>query len=408
MRCLILSFRYLYSMTQDQIRKNIWKIYAYCFFLSFLLIMPILVPYWESHGLKISEIFLLQGIFGGALLLFDLPAGYLADLLGRRKIMILGSAMTASSYVVLWLGTTFSHFVVFEILVGLGLSLQSGCDVALLFSQITKLHSQKSTAQYLGKRIMVQNLGEALAALLGGALATISLSLPVMINAITPWFVVLFALLIHEPVEAKLPRVSHLANFMQIHKALFGHSRLLTLVIANLVFYSFATYCAVWSLQPYWKERGLGIAMFGYLWAGYNLLNAIVAHFAHQIEKKIGSVSAILIIAVAPVIGYLGMGFVGGLAGIFFSMAFPICRALNFVIFMDALNHRIPPEIRATANSIGSLGMRILFLVFGPLLGWVIETRGASSGMIAMGCVYVVLFFALALPLIGQRRDFRS
>lgn len=147
-------------MTQDQIKKNIWKIYAYCFFLSFLLVMPILVPYWESHGLKISEIFLLQGIFGGALLLFDLPAGYLADLLGRRKIMIVGSAITASSYVVLWLGTTFSHFVVFEILVGLGLSLQSGCDVALLFSQVTKLHSQKSTAQYLGKRIMVQNLGE--------------------------------------------------------------------------------------------------------------------------------------------------------------------------------------------------------------------------------------------------------
>ena len=116
--------------TEQTYSKNIKLVYGYSFFQMFLVSIPVLVPYWKNSGLNISEIFLLQGIFGAVLIVFDLPAGYVADLFGRKKTMLLGSVITALGYQVLWLGTTFIDFAVFEIVVGIGLSLQSGCDVA--------------------------------------------------------------------------------------------------------------------------------------------------------------------------------------------------------------------------------------------------------------------------------------
>ena len=160
-------------------------------------------------------------------------------------------------------------------------------------------------------------------------------------------------------------------------------------------------------MQPFWKERGIPLEVFGYLWAANSFLTALISRYAHSIEEKFGSTKVILIISVLPVIGYLGMGLVPGLAALAFMLAFPLCRGLNQVLFQDAINSRVPAEMRATTNSIGSLGMRTLFIIFGPLLGGVLDQHGAAPAMTMMGVVYFVGVFAVAMPLLSQRRDFK-
>ena len=82
------------------------------------------VPYWQSLGLKLKDVFLLQGIFGGTLILFDAPAGYVADLCGRKKVLIIGSLVSALGFQVLWFGRTFFDFALMEVLMGLGLIME--------------------------------------------------------------------------------------------------------------------------------------------------------------------------------------------------------------------------------------------------------------------------------------------
>jgi MFS family permease len=392
---------------ETQLRKNIPKIYIYGFFLNFLVMIPILVPYWQSKGLTLKDIFLLQGIFGAALIIFDAPAGYCADLFGRKKLLIMGSAVSALGYQILWFGNTFLDFAIFEAILGLGLSLQAGCDVAILYNSLEKTDYNGSKAKILGTRIMSMTVGEGVASLLCGLLAGVSLNLPVQVNAVTAWIPVFIAMTLKDSGQ-NLSRESHLKNFKLIGRALFGHSRLLTMVILSFIFYGFATYCAVWSMQPYWESRGLNVSVFGYLWAINSFMVALVSRYAHVIEERIGSTRSILIIAIMPVIGYIGMGATPGFFGILFILAFPICRGLNQVLFQDAINTRVPAEMRATTNSVGSLGMRTLFLIFGPLLGATLDTRGPDQAMLVMGAVYVVGFFAIALPLLSQRRYFRT
>src|ERR1700751_6002536 len=113
-----------------------------------------------------------------------------------------------------------------------------------------------------------------------------------------------------------------------IWRAVFGHSKLLTFAIMAFIFYGFATFVAVWSLQPYWQSRGLNIHLFGYLWAGNNFIVAFIARYAYVIERRVGSVPIVIAIALLPVVGYFGMGLVPGLLGLLFTLCFPVCRAL--------------------------------------------------------------------------------
>ena len=388
-------------------RSNIYKLYAYSFFQCFLIVIPVIVPMWQAKGLSLQEIFLLQGIFGATLIAFDLPAGYLGDIWGRKKTLAIGSLVSALGFQVLWFGENFWHFVIYELILGVGLSLQSGCDVAILYGTLEIEQMEGRKAAFLGRRLTAQNIGEGIASLLGGFLAGFSLNLPGYATAISAWIPFLITLTLMEPQSVKLSRSSHLANINLIRKALFGHSRLLTLAILSFIFYGFATYCAVWSLQPYWKARGISVSFFGYLWAANSFMVAFVSQYAHKIEEKLGSVKTVCAIAVLPVSGYLGMGFTGGLLGLLWTLAFPICRGLNQVIFQDAINTRIPSEIRATANSVGSLGTRALFLVFGPILGAALDSQGPEYAMKILGAVYFFGIFLLAWPLLSERKSFQ-
>ncbi len=392
---------------EKQLRSNIPKLYGYAFFLTFLIIIPVIVPFWMEKGLTIQQIFMLQGIFGASLILFDAPAGYAADFFGRKRALMIGSLISALGFQFLWFAESFLQFAIYEIILGLGLSLQSGCDVAILYNTMDKLKLEGRKAAYLGKRLMMTTVGEGIASLLGGFLAVFSLNWPAYATAITSWMPLLFAMTLIEPEGDKLPRASHLQNLKSIRDALFGHSRLLTWVIVNFIFYSFATYCAIWTFQPYWKERGLEISMFGYVWAAICFMIAIAGNYAHKIEETIGSTKSVILISVLPVMGYLGMGFAGGLWGLLFMLCFPVCRGINQVLFQDAINTRVPANMRATTNSIGSLGMRILFIVFGPLLGMVLDKHGADMAMYVMGSVYFVGLFVIAWPLLRERRQFQ-
>jgi MFS family permease len=374
----------------------------------FLVVIPIIVPYFQARGLNIQQIFTLQGIFGGVLILFDAPSGYIADVMGRKRTMLIGSVISAVGFQVLCFGQTFNHFVVYEVIIGLGLSLQSGCDVAILYNTLDKLRLRGSGAGYLGRRLTYSTVGEGMASLLGGFLAGLSLNYPAYAMAAVCWVPVFVAASIYEPPGQMMPRNSHIENLRAIGKAVFMQSKILTFAILAFIFYGFATFVAVWSLQPYWQSRGLNIHLFGYLWAINNFIVAFVARYIYRVERKIGSVWIVTAVAILPIIGFFGMGLVPGLLGLLFTLAFPICRAANQVIFQDAINKRVPAEMRATANSVASLGMRALFLFFGPLVGAVLDSGGPNQAMIFLGYVYLAGLFLVALPLLSQRRNFTS
>lgn len=104
-----------------------------------------------------------------------LPAGYLADRIGRLKILALSSLVIATSFFILILFRNFFFFSAAELLYGIGLALNSGT----LLAYVTDLQEQNKIApsnKLMGMQIIILNL----TTLIGGNIGTGYLELKIL------------------------------------------------------------------------------------------------------------------------------------------------------------------------------------------------------------------------------------
>ncbi len=393
-------------METKRLESNVQKVFWLNGSFSFMVLMPIIVPFFQSRGLDMRNVYELQAIFAGCVLLLEVPSGYFSDLVGRKGTLVIASLFHCLGFLVMALAPGYTELVVSEVLLALAISLFSGTDLSLLYDSLEALGSKKATIKIVGRTVFFRNTGESFAGLLGGWLLLWHFEAPAIAQAAVGLVPLLIALTLYEPPRKKMSAKKHRENLRYIWKALFGHSNLLTLIILTGVFYSFVTLAAVWMFQEYWQSLGVSLTLFGYLWFAINIAVAITGRFAHKIEKALGSEGVLLLMGIMPVLGFLGMGFVGSIWGLLFCFCFQICRGLTSVVMPDALNKRVAGDMRATANSIMSLGTRILMVGIGPIIGAVIDRQGLPTAMTSLGYLYVGVFLVLLLPLLALRKQF--
>jgi len=96
------------------------------------------------------------------------------------------------------------------------------------------------------------------------------------------------------------------------------------------------------------------------------------------------------------------------ICGIAIGLCFSISRGLTQVVTKGALNSRVPAELRATANSLSSLGVRIGFALFGPLLGWSFDENGYPPSLLISSSVCILFAVFIQFPLVKnlpQKRE---
>jgi MFS family permease len=414
--------------TPQALRGNVRKVMLLAGAWMFLLLMPVMVPFLQAHDLGMTQVFQLQTVFALAMVTCEVPSGYVSDMLGRKRCLVLASALYGAAFTWLALAEGFWGFVVFELIAALASSLRSGTDVALLYDSLEALGDESAGTRALGSKLFWGQTGETMAALVTtGLVALAGLGLPAIVNACTAWVPLLVCLTLVEPPRRKLTG-THRENARAIARALLRDSPLVRLVLITLVAYGLATLLVVWSVQDYWRVLGIPFGWFGILWAAYNLVVAISARGSHRLRRSLGVRGVVVLVGVLPVVGYAGLalcapgawlaqagapgwGLIAG--GVLFGFLFQASRGLTQVVVRDELNRRVETGMRATANSISSLGVRLAFAGLGPLLGWLIDTEGHGRAYFAFAGLYLVSGVALALPLAvwlgregaGERKD---
>ena len=124
------------------LQNNIRTIYLMGFFQSFLVVLPVFVPLLQGHGLSMSQVLQTQALFALTIALFEVPSGYFADLYGSRLAHLLGAGLNAVGFLSLLWADSFLDFVVYEVILGVGFSLISGTDLALLYDTEVYLQSR--------------------------------------------------------------------------------------------------------------------------------------------------------------------------------------------------------------------------------------------------------------------------
>lgn len=369
----------------------------------FLVFVPVMIPYFSKLNFSMKQIFELQAIFGISIAIFEVPSGYISDIVGRKKSLVIGSFLTALGFSCLLFMQSYFHFVIYEIILALGASLVSGADLSLLYDSLDEITDDRKEKTKAVANIQMSYVGaEAVAGVMASVLILFSFKHVLTAQALGSWIAFITALLIYEPAYKKMDKNAHKENFKKIIKHIFFSEKLLRLIFINLVLWSLCTFVVVWIFQKYWMSLGIELRYFGYIWAFYNIFIGIVGKQVHWLEHKFGATPILIAIAIFPLIGFFGMSLSTGLLGVFLGLSFQVCRGLTQVILRDALNWRIPSEFRATANSLSSLCMRGAFGAFGPLIGLSIDRFGIPLTLQYLGSFFILMTVLLLIPLVFE------
>lgn len=394
---------------EEKLSRNVHRTLLVGFFQVFLVIIPVAVPFFQSKGLSMQEVFSLQALFGLVVLLTEVPSGYLADMLGRKNTLVAGAVIAALGHSTLLIAEGFWTLAIFEILLGLSYSLISGADLALLYdTELAMGRSEDEQRKVVGKLYSARTFSEALAGLACTfVLLFASFQELVYLQVLVGWLPVLLVLRLIEPPGQRLEPIGHMANMGRILRYLAGHSAVLRLVFLALSIWSLTTFYAVWLLQKLWEIQGIDIAHFGWLWGGLTLIAAFAGRWAHRVEDAVGSRALLIFVGLAPAVGYIGLEVFGVVGGILTSTTFFLARGFGLVVLRDAFNRRVPSEYRATANSLASFGFRGAFVLTGPIVGYTYDLWGMETTLAMLAVVTLVIFGGLILPLVAVVRSGR-
>lgn len=386
--------------------KNTTKIYTYDFFRWFLVMMPVLIPYYEHCGLNMHQIYQLQAFFAILVVLFEIPSGYFADLFGRKVSLIIGALFIGLGHSYFLVVDQFWEFMVHKFILAIAFSFISGSDLAMLYDSAKEENpgsSRQHTTRVLAHWMFLLMAAESSASLLGGFLAAqFSFKLAIIVNAATSWLPLLISFFLYEPKVERLDRREHRKNFQQVFHYMFVEDHFVRIVTLNLIGWGLLGFVAVWLFQKYWIEVGVPLGWFGVLWAAYNLTAGVVGKQINHFEHKFGLPPLILIIGIGPVLGYLVMAGsmqAAGWLGVIFGFAFYISRGVNQVLLRDLMNYRMPSKFRATANSVTSFSVRGVFAIVGPAVGFMIDRVGLRETMFTLGGFAVAAMLLLTWPL---------
>jgi MFS family permease len=388
------------------LQRNIKTIYLMGFFHSFMVVIPVFVPLLQGYGLSMSQVLQTQAAFALTIAMCEVPSGYIADMWGRRNAVLVGAGLNAIGFLSLFWADTFVDFLIYEMILGLGFSLISGADLALLYD--TELYLQENdleggagAGKSLSRLISVEAAASGIAGIVASLLMLASMQWVVWVQAVTGLVPLILGFAL---VEVPRPKreVNHKQNARDvISLLLFGKPVVLWTAFAITVFGLMAVY-VFWIYQKYWEVQGVPIESFGYLWAAFALVVSLAARYASAIEQKLGTRRLLVLLAILPIAGMLGMALGSGWIGVMFGFAIQIARGISLSVFYEALNKRVPGDFRATVNSLVSLVVRTIFIVTGPILGYSLDRYGMAPTLLSLVAIFTPLMVLVLLPLLAR------
>lgn len=364
----------------------------------FMLMIPILVVYYRANGLTMQEVMLLQAFFSAVMVVIEVPSGYFSDVLGRRRTMIIGCTLTALGFAIYPFVFDFTGFLVVELILGVGVAFISGTDSAMLYDTMLELGHAERGIREEGRQLSFGHFSEALSGVLGGFLAVISLRTPLLAQGAVMLMLIPLAFLLVEPAEHRRDgRRGNVREIIDIVAGVVVHNRTLRYMLLTASILGASTLTFVWLLQPYMQATGVPVWMFGAIWSGFMLIVGASAIHAHRIQAHFGTVKTITVLGLLVVCVYVVAGATMTFWVIPLLAVFNITRGISNPVFTTAINQSVESHQRATVLSVRALGVRMLFVIVGPFVGWVTDVLTLSMALYACAIIFGTSFFVFAL-----------
>lgn len=384
-----------------QIRHNILKMHILKGVIWFMIAMPIIILFFQEHDLTLTEIMILQAIYSLSVAVFEIPSGYMADLFGRKYTIVLSTIFSFIGYLVFSFYSGFYVFALAQILIGIGGSLMSGSDSALLYDTLLETNNKSAYTKIEGRNYAVGNFSEATAGILGGFLAVSSIYLPIYAQTGVLFLSIPISLSLIEPKIYETNKIDKsLRSVVDILKFVMSEKKKLKWLIIYSSAMGVATLSIAWFTQPFLKEIDIPLFYFGIIWAGLNFASGITSFNAHLLYKKMNGYNLLIYISLSLFLSFILLGLNISIFGLTIIFIIYFLRGITTPILRNEININTTSNKRATVLSIRSFFIRISFAISAPILGYITENYSLSETFYIIGIFIGTLLFFSAYKLI--------
>lgn len=370
------------------LNKNIRLLAWFNFFLGFRFYAPILIIYFAhvsgSYALGMS-VFAVASISSAV---FEVPTGIFSDMIGRKRTLVLGAAASFGTVLFYAWGGSFGMLALGSICQGLAWALFSGNNNALLHDTLVALGQVDEYQDHMGRTTSLDHVGIALGSVLGGLLATVSLSLVMWLSVLPQVITLLLSFGFIEPdVFTRLTDnpYQHLRDSLRV---LIKSRDLRLMSIGSMV--SGAVGEASYQLRAafialLWPVWGIGVAR-----TLENIGAAVGFYFSGRLIRRFSEFKLLI-----------GGSVIGAVVDMF-SLLFPTpaspalmstCSVFHGtgITAQDSLfQQRFTTEQRATLGSLVSLGGSVLFALASVVIGAVADWLGIIRTMVLAQIVLLI------------------
>ncbi|HYM16459.1 MAG TPA: MFS transporter [Dehalococcoidia bacterium] len=372
---------------------NVRKSYIYRFLMEFQLWWPIWVVYLQvQRGLSLTQITLLDTPFFFLMVLAEVPTGAIADRFGRRWSLMLGSSLFAVAVFVFAIADSYPVILLSYGAWGLGLTFQSGADVAMLYDSLKSAGREEDFQKINSRLTAVRSLAVLIAILIGAPIAeATSYSFPIMISAGIALLAVPVAFSMHEPAfERDDSHSRYLQTLVTGIRESWEQPALRYIILASAMLVA-ATFTPLVFQQPFLTHHHVGTGNLGLWQAPIRGAGVVSALLAYQFVSRVGERGAFFALPVMLGISNLALAGIdhAGMAAAFVGMG--LVAGVQPPIIATYVNKRIPSERRATILSVQSVMGSAMLAMTQPIGGLIADNFGLRGVFLVFGVLTLTL-----------------
>ena len=417
-------------MTTERLTRNFVLLRALRW-LPLGLVLPFLVITPEARGLSLGAIGAVFAVHSAVAITLEVPSGALADMVGRRRVLLAGAALTTVSLLVFAVADSVGAFMASAGLLAAGRALISGSLEAWYVDSLRSLDPSAPLSRGLSRGTAAEGIALALGALVGGGLVSLAgtsdpdgalsgygvAALAGALAAVA--YFVAVASLVHERPhalhmsEARDSIARRAATVFRTARDEFAGSATVRIVMVTGVALgmSFTAVELLWQprLAELLGESDSHGVVFGGLAAASMLAVALGAGISERVNRRIGLRSGYLLgLAVAALaIPLLGAPTAAASFALVYLVAY-FAMGLAEPMHFELLNEDVGPTARATLISAEALATQGGALVANLGVGALAASHGPGLPWAIAGAFLTLTTLAVALPLYRTARTARA
>jgi MFS family permease len=380
-------------------QRNIKILYI----LSFLRNLWFWLGIWVLYYLLFTDftgIGIIETVMIVTILVLEIPSGVFADMVGKKKALILAFIAIIMSEGLMGLAINFNMLVGSVIFGSIGTVMLSGTFEAITYDSLKEVGKEKLYDKVFSRQKSIAYVASALATIIGGLMYT-------YIDHRAPFFAVagvtitacILSFFLKEPqvdtekFSLRKYRKQLKQGFSQLFFAKKFRSVVIMMILAMvvpLVMYEMLADLLVTSYGASPVQISIGILVI-------YIVSSIIVYFSGMISGRFGALRSFVLVSLIYGTGLLMIPFVNFVGAIIVGSILTGTYAINQVIQSDIVNQKVSSKYRATTLSTMNMLISLPYVLTAIVLGYFADLYSVQNVIFVLGVamIFLVIIFSL-------------